>query len=278
MKDEDRPLLVRDILRHLDLQKEERRRVRELLKGLAEEGKIVKIRGNRYGFPDKMNLVIGRVKCHPDGYGFVIAETPGEEDVFLSPRNLREAMHGDRVVARVESVRRKGKEGRIIRILERRLQKVVGKFMREKNYSYLSLRMNGSCRRSTSLKERQSGLDPIRSWWQRSPATQRKGQDRRAGSFRSLDTLMIRRWSHRSSFINMIFPSGFQRPLSKRQGVIPLQLLPEEYERPGRFEGDSRPSPSMERRQRISMMRSPLRRKRTGDSNSMFRSLTSATM
>ena len=111
--------------------------MRELLKDLAEEGKIVKIRGNRYGLPEKMNLVVGRVKCHPDGYGFVIPETPGEEDVFVSPRNLREAMHGDRVVVRVESVRKKGKEGRVIRILERKLQKVVGKFMRGKNYSYL---------------------------------------------------------------------------------------------------------------------------------------------
>ncbi len=137
MKTEDRPLLVRDILLHLDLEKDERQRIRELLKDLAERGKIVKIRGNRYGFPEKMNLVVGRIKCHPDGYGFLIPEAPGEEDVFLSPRNLREAMHGDRAVVRVESVRKKGKEGRVIRILERRLQKVVGKFMRGKNYSYL---------------------------------------------------------------------------------------------------------------------------------------------
>ena len=126
MREEDRPLLVKDILRRMDLPKEERRGVRDLLRSLAEEGKVVKIRGNRYGFPEKMSLVIGHVKCHPDGYGFVIPETTGEEDVFLSPKNLREAMHGDRVVARVESVRKKGKEGRIIRILERRLQKVVG--------------------------------------------------------------------------------------------------------------------------------------------------------
>jgi ribonuclease R len=137
MRAEDRPLLVRDILRLLNVEKEGRQRVRELLRDLAEEGRVVKIRGNRYGLPEKMNLVVGRIKCHPDGYGFVIPETPGEEDVFLSPRNLGEAMHGDRVVARVESVRRKGKEGRVIRVLERKLQKVVGKFMRGKNYSYL---------------------------------------------------------------------------------------------------------------------------------------------
>ena len=137
MEKEDRPLLVREILRHLGVQGEFRRKARELLKDLGEEGKIVRIRGNRYGLPLKMNLVVGRVKCHPDGYGFVIPEAEGEEDIFVSPRNLKEAMHGDRVVARVESIRRKGREGKVIRILERGFHKVVGKFMKAKNYSYL---------------------------------------------------------------------------------------------------------------------------------------------
>src|SRR4030065_413917 len=112
MEEEDRPLLIREVLRLLRLPKDQRQKVREIFRDLADEGKIVKIRGNRYGFPEKMNLVVGRVKCHPDGYGFVIPEAPGEEDVFLSPRNLREAMHGDRVVVRVESVQKKGQEGR----------------------------------------------------------------------------------------------------------------------------------------------------------------------
>ena len=137
MNEENRPLLVREILRYLALPKEERRTVRELLRHMAEEGKVVKIRGNHYGLPIKMNLVVGRLKCHPDGYGFVIPEREGEQDIFVSPRNLKEAMHGDRVVARVESIRKKGREGSVIRILERGLHKVVGKFMRGKNYSYV---------------------------------------------------------------------------------------------------------------------------------------------
>ncbi len=137
MKEEDRPLLLREILRRLDLQKEQRQKAREYLRGLADEGKVVRIRGNRYGLPSKMNLVVGRVKMHPDGYGFVIPEIEGEEDIFIGPRNLKEAMHGDRVVARIESIRRKGKEGSVIRILERKTRKVVGKFMRAKNYSYI---------------------------------------------------------------------------------------------------------------------------------------------
>lgn len=137
MEEEDRPLLLREILRLSGLPKDQRQSIREMFRDLADEGKIVKIRGNRYGLPIKMNLVVGRVKCHPDGYGFIIPETPGEEDIFISPRNFKEAMHGDRVVARVESVRMKGKEGKVIRILERGFRKVVGRFMKAKNYSYL---------------------------------------------------------------------------------------------------------------------------------------------
>jgi len=137
MKEEDRPLLLREILRRLGLQKEQRQKARECLRDLADEGKVVRIRGNRYGLLSKMNLVVGRVKTHPDGYGFVIPEAEGEEDIFISPRNLKEAMNGDRVVARVELIRRKGKEGSVIRILERKTRKVVGKFMRAKNYSYI---------------------------------------------------------------------------------------------------------------------------------------------
>jgi ribonuclease R len=137
MEEEDRPLLSREIIRHLGLRDELKQKAKELLKELAEEGKVVRIRGNRYGLPLKMNLVVGKVKCHPDGYGFVIPEAEGEEDIFISSRNLKEAMHGDRVVARVESIRRKGKEGRVIRILERGFRKVIGKFMKAKHYSYL---------------------------------------------------------------------------------------------------------------------------------------------
>ena len=137
MREEDRPLLLKEILRRLGLEKEQRHQARETLKDLADGGKVVRIRGNRYGLSSKMNLVVGRVKTHPDGYGFVIPEAEGEEDVFIGPRNLKEAMHGDRVVARIESIRRKGKEGSVIRILERKTRKVVGKFMRAKNYAYV---------------------------------------------------------------------------------------------------------------------------------------------
>ncbi len=97
------------------------------LKAVVNSGDIVKIRGGRYGLPDKMNLVKGRVQGHPDGFGFVLPEEAGELDIYIGPKNFRKAMHGDKVVARVESVGHGGKrEGSVIRILERARKTIAG--------------------------------------------------------------------------------------------------------------------------------------------------------
>jgi len=53
---------------------------------------------------------------------------PGQPDVYVSAVNLKEALHGDRVVTRVERTTAKGPEGRIIRVLERGLQRIVGRY------------------------------------------------------------------------------------------------------------------------------------------------------
>ena len=70
-----------------------------------------------------MNLVVGRSSTNPRGFGFVVPERPLEDvsgDIYIAGSNLNQAMHGDRVVARIERIKDGGRaEGRIIRILER---------------------------------------------------------------------------------------------------------------------------------------------------------------
>ncbi len=90
----------------------------------------MKIRGARVGLPDRMNLVVGRLSCNPSGYGFVVPEVrrEGQGDLFVAAANIREALHGDRVVARLERHGPKGPEGRIIRVLERANQRIVGRY------------------------------------------------------------------------------------------------------------------------------------------------------
>jgi ribonuclease R len=128
--DEGKPVSLRELVRRLDLDKESRRELKDLLGHLIEDGEVVKIRGSRVGLPSKMNLVVGRLNCNPAGYGFVIPDhaTGRENDVYVSAVNMKEALHGDRVVARIERHTPKGAEGRIIRVLERKLQRIVGRY------------------------------------------------------------------------------------------------------------------------------------------------------
>ncbi len=88
-------------------------------------GQLVSLKGGRFGLAEKMNLVAGELSVHPDGFGFVTPETGGK-DIYLVAANLKEAWHGDRVVVRIEGSRGRRREGRVIRILSRRLTDVLG--------------------------------------------------------------------------------------------------------------------------------------------------------
>src|SRR5262247_4308794 len=130
LTEDGKPVSVRELVRRLSLDKDQRQELKPVLRRLIESGEVVKIRGARVGLPARMNLVVGRLTCNPAGYGFVAPEQPrnGQDDVYVSAVNLKEALHGDRVVVRVERVTPKGPEGRIIRVLERGLNRIVGRY------------------------------------------------------------------------------------------------------------------------------------------------------
>jgi ribonuclease R len=127
----DHPATPRDMLRRLDLPDEDKAALTRILADLVADGALVETRGNRFGIPARMNLVVGRMITHPRGFGFVVADRPLEDvsgDLYIAGSNLNQAMHGDRVVARVERVSQDRAEGRIVRILERGSSTVVGRF------------------------------------------------------------------------------------------------------------------------------------------------------
>jgi ribonuclease R len=125
-----KPVSVRDLVRRLDLSRDGRSELKLTLRRLIEDGEVVKIRGARIGLPSRMNLIVGRLTCNPAGYGFVAPERRREDqpDVYVAGVNMKGALHGDRVVARIERMTPKGPEGRIIRVLERALQRLVGRY------------------------------------------------------------------------------------------------------------------------------------------------------
>jgi ribonuclease R len=120
-----RPLLLREVRELLDLPPEQTAWVEEGLNRLMARGDLVLIKGKRYGLTDKMNLVAGGLTVHPDGFGFITPEGGGK-DIYVKTADLKDAWHGDRVVARLEARRGKRREGRVIRILERSVLEVIG--------------------------------------------------------------------------------------------------------------------------------------------------------
>ena len=126
------PATARDLMRMLRIPRDERVSFRRRLKALVNAGELLQVRGNRFGLPEKMDLVVGRLTTNPGGFGFVVPDQsePGEgrSDIYIAAANLSEAMHGDRVVARVERHTERGAEGRIIRILERSQASIVGRY------------------------------------------------------------------------------------------------------------------------------------------------------
>jgi len=125
------PVSARELARLLRVPRDERVAFKRDLKRLAASGQLALVRGNRYALPDSEDLVAGRLQVNPAGFGFVVpdAAEPGERnDIYIAAANLTEAMHGDRVLVRVERQTPRGLEGRVVRIIERAHDTVVGRF------------------------------------------------------------------------------------------------------------------------------------------------------
>jgi len=134
-QEEAGPLTLKELVHAFDVPRAERDRFKRIVKNMVSEGLLIKTRGGRYGLPSKMNLVTGRLTCHPDGYGFVVPEGGGKDregDIFIANRKLSGAMHNDTVVARVEGIKRgargERREGSIIRVISRANKTIVGRF------------------------------------------------------------------------------------------------------------------------------------------------------
>src|SRR5688500_7376618 len=70
----EHPATPRELQQRLKIPREQRGLLSKLLKELTGRGDLVETRGNRYGLPDRMNLVVGRITTHPRGFGFVSVE------------------------------------------------------------------------------------------------------------------------------------------------------------------------------------------------------------
>ena len=117
-----------EIQRGIGRSSEDLQEIIDGVRELAKEGKLLKLKKNHYALPGGQDSVIGKVHAHPDGFGFLIPEERGREDLYLSRREMRRVMHGDRVLVRVERKRRGGSEAHIVQVLERGQKRIIGTY------------------------------------------------------------------------------------------------------------------------------------------------------
>ncbi|MEL1263915.1 ribonuclease R [Pseudoxanthomonas putridarboris] len=107
------------------------------LGAMVRDGQLVQNRRGGYAPVEQTDLIAGVVIANPDGFGFLRPEAGGD-DLFLPPYEMRKVMHGDRALANVTGIDRRGRrEGSIARVLERGLSRLIGRFSMEGGIAYL---------------------------------------------------------------------------------------------------------------------------------------------
>jgi ribonuclease R len=138
-----RPLDKTEIADALGYSASDPRDIRLVLRELEQAGEIARIRKNRFVLPDAADLVTGTLTVHEAGYAFLTNEKAGQADLFIAAENTGTAMHGDLVVARINRpaelsrARRPRAEGRVIRILSRKHDEIVGTLQHTRNFFYV---------------------------------------------------------------------------------------------------------------------------------------------
>ncbi|AKL94708.1 ribonuclease R [Clostridium aceticum] len=133
------PMLEEELLEVLEIGTNQKTMFSNLLEEMVAEGLIIKTRKKRYGVPERMGLIVGRLQGHTKGFGFIISDTVGVEDVFIPSNLMNGAMHQDRVIARVNQINTSTKraEGEVIRILVRANKEIVGTYEDSKSFGFV---------------------------------------------------------------------------------------------------------------------------------------------
>ncbi len=131
LEQEGVPLTVEKLERMLAIRQSERDIFSRRLRAMERDGQLMRNRKNALCLPAKLDLVKARIEAHPEGYGFAVRDE-GEEDIYLSPREMRRVLHGDLVMVRTVGTDARGRqEGVIVEVLEHVNRHLVARLGKE---------------------------------------------------------------------------------------------------------------------------------------------------
>ncbi|MHA4870885.1 ribonuclease R [Duganella sp. PWIR1] len=107
------------------------------LNAMQRDGQIIVDDSGHYSLATQTGFIAGRVSSHRDGFGFVIPDEPGE-DLFLPEKEMQKVLHGDRVLAKVVGVDRRGRpEGTIVEVTQRANTHIIGRLLKNDNGAWI---------------------------------------------------------------------------------------------------------------------------------------------
>ena len=140
LAEEGLPLEEQMLARLVGIKKHEIDSFARRLGAMERDGQLLRNRKGALLVAEKLDLVAGHIEGHPDGYGFLVPDSPGGEkararrgeDFYVNAKEMRKVMHGDRVMGRPGGVDRRGRrEAEIVEVLERANPTLVGRLMSE---------------------------------------------------------------------------------------------------------------------------------------------------
>ena len=104
----------------------------QVVKKLKEEGKLQVAKEKYLATPPTVpiqkatpDIVVGVIKVHPRGFGFVEQKDAAAEDVFIPKTHISGAIDGDTVEVLVQDTTEKGPEGKVISIIQRKRKNLL---------------------------------------------------------------------------------------------------------------------------------------------------------
>jgi ribonuclease R len=111
--------------------------LRRRLRAMERDAQLIYTRRGTYAPVDKLDLILGRISGHRDGFGFLIPDD-GSDDLFMSPAQMRLVFDGDRALARVSGLDRRGRrEGVIVEVISRAHETIVGRYFEESGIGFV---------------------------------------------------------------------------------------------------------------------------------------------
>ncbi|WP_066891193.1 ribonuclease R [Clostridium nigeriense] len=134
-----RPMDIQELVSVFDINPDEYKSFKKVLKTMEREGLIVRTKKDKFGVPERLGLVSGKLEVHQKGFGFLIPDTEGEKDVFIPSSSMNGAMNGDKVLVQItrEDINGKKREGEVTEVLDRVNKKIIGVYEDSRNFGFV---------------------------------------------------------------------------------------------------------------------------------------------